>query len=285
MFRRMSYLILGISLTAGLAHAQANTSAPSESDMYCSGVVTTQAMSHDTYVISGKDANNSVVFKSGDLVFLNKGANQGVKVGEEFLVSRAETDPVGVQWFAGQDKLTKAMGTTYADEGRIKVVNAGPETSTAQVVFACDYIERGDLAQPFAPRPTPTFKTDVKFDPFAPPSGKAKATIVTSRDFGQVAGAGAIVYVNLGSGQGVKVGDYFRVFRYEGNGQDVSFQTKEVQYRMYGMGSTPVAYTPTELPRDVLGEGIVLRTGVNASTVLITKGEQEIHVGDYVEIE
>jgi hypothetical protein len=285
MFRRTSYLILIMSLTTVLAHAQQTISAPGEKDMYCSGVVNTQAVPRDTYVISGVESDDVLVFKQGDMVFLNRGTEQGVKVGDEYLVSRPVTDQVKVQWFIGQDMVTKAMGTTYEDEGRVRVVNVQPKTSTAQVVFSCGYIERGDIAQPFAPRPAPPYKSNVKFDPFAPPSGKAKAMIVTTRDFGELSGIGNFVYVNLGSGQGVKVGDYFRVFRYQGGEKETNFQTKGTAYMIYGMGSTPVPYTPDELPRDVLGEGIVLRVGVNSSTVLITTSQREIHPGDYVEIE
>jgi hypothetical protein len=285
MFRRISYLILITALTAGLAHAQLTGSAPGEKDMYCSGVVTTQSIPRDTYVISGVESDDVLVFKRGDLVFLNKGTEQGVKVGDEFLVSRPVTEQVQVKWFAWQNTLAKAMGTTYEDEGRVRVVNVQPKTSTAQIVFSCSYMQRGDIAQPFVARTAPPYRTDVKFDQFAPPSGKGKAMIVTTRSFGQLAGTGATVYVNLGSGQGVKVGDYFRVFRYQGGEHETTFQNKDTAFKMYGMGSTPVPYTPSELPRDVLGEGIVLRVGVNASTVLITTSQREIHVGDYVEIE
>jgi hypothetical protein len=34
-----------------------------------------------------------------------------------------------------------------------------------------------------------------------------------------------------------------------------------------------------------LGEGIVLRVGPNASTVLVTDSLREIFIGDYVELE
>jgi hypothetical protein len=35
----------------------------------------------------------------------------------------------------------------------------------------------------------------------------------------------------------------------------------------------------------VLGEGIVVRTGPNSSTVLLTTSREEIFAGDYVELE
>jgi hypothetical protein len=54
---------------------------------------------------------------------------------------------------------------------------------------------------------------------------------------------------------------------------------------MYGFGSTPVAYKWNDLPREVLGEGIVLNASPNSSTVLITYSRIEIFAGDYAEIE
>ena len=54
---------------------------------------------------------------------------------------------------------------------------------------------------------------------------------------------------------------------------------------VYGFGRAPHAYQWNDLPRQVLGEGIVLRTGPNASTVLLTTAREEIFAGDYVEVE
>ena len=93
------------------------------------------------------------------------------------------------------------------------------------------------------------------------------------------------MYVNLGSGQGVKVGDYFRIFRYQGTQLEVAPVPYGYAYRMYGFGSTPQAYKWDDLPREILGEGIVLRVSPNASTVMITLSLREIYVGNYVEIQ
>jgi hypothetical protein len=109
--------------------------------------------------------------------------------------------------------------------------------------------------------------------------------VVTKKHFGQISGTGSIVFVNLGSAQGVRLGDYFRVFRYHGSRIESVYQPAGMTYKAYGFGSTPVAYHWDEVPRQVLGEGIVLRTGPNSSTVLLTTLKQEISDGDYVEIE
>ena len=109
--------------------------------------------------------------------------------------------------------------------------------------------------------------------------------VVTTKGFGMVSSLESIVYVNLGSAQGVQAGNYFRVFRYQGTHSDTVYQIHNTAYKLYGFGSTPVAYQWDNLPRQVLGEGIVLRTSPNSSTVLLTTSREEIFVGDYVELE
>ena len=109
--------------------------------------------------------------------------------------------------------------------------------------------------------------------------------VVTTKNFGQVAGTQGIVYVNLGAAQGVKVGDYVRVFRHQGTRAESAYQTSGTAYKMYGFGSAPQIYKSDDLPREILGEGIVLRVSPNASTVLVTLSLREIYVGDYIELE
>lgn len=282
---KLSYLCLGLLLAAGTCAAQTNPKAPNYAEIYCSGQVVSQKLPLDSYLISGEQSNAKITFATGDYVYLNRGSAQGAKVGDEFLIMREIKEPLKVDWNKWQKTLTGAMGTIYADTGRVRIVNVLPKTSIAEVVFACDYLQRGDLARPFAERPVPVFKESTNFDKFAPVSGKPVAMVVQMYDFGQVSGNGTIVYVNLGSRQGVKVGDYFRTFRYQGTRAERAYQTSGFEYRMYGFGSAPVRYTWEDLPREVLGEGIVLRTGENASVVLLTYSRRDIYTGDYVELE
>jgi hypothetical protein len=283
---RTSHLIVILGLMTGLAHGQQSVNKPGENDMYCSGVITTDKVPTDAYVISGEESDQRIIYQDRNYVFINKGAKQGVKVGDEFLVSRPESDlQMASPWIKWQASITKAMGTTWVDLGRLRVASVQDNTSTAEVEKGCDYIERGDIIMPFSPRPAPQFKPAAKFDLFAPPSGKAKAMIAETRDFGSQAGAGTIVYVNLGAKQGVQVGNYFRVFRYQDNHHSNVYEVAKADYMTFGFGSAPKPYSWSDLPRDILGEGIVLRVGPNASTVLLTNSVRDIYVGDYVELE
>jgi hypothetical protein len=286
MLRRIGHLTVILALTTVLAHAQRAANTPTEWDMYCSGVVTTDSVPQDTYIISGVESDQRIIFSQTNFVFINKGAKQGVRVGDQFQVIRPEYDQqMQTLWVTWQASVTKAMGTTYADLGRLRVASVQENTSTAEIVHSCDYIERGDIVQPFTPRPAPQYKAAVKFDQFAPPSGKAKAMIVSTPLFGVVGGTGNIVYVNLGAKQGVQVGNYFRMFRYQDNHHDEVYEIPKADYMTFGFGAAPKPYGWSELPRDVLGEGIVLRVGPNSSTVLITNSLRDIYIGDYVEIE
>ncbi|HTC63735.1 MAG TPA: hypothetical protein VK709_12900 [Candidatus Saccharimonadales bacterium] len=280
-------LSIGLSLSAaGLAMAQqANTNTPTQKNLYCSGVITDKPVSDKLYVISGEDSSYKLIFSSGDTIYINAGGEQGVRIGDLFEVVRPVTDQMAeTPWFKYQKMLTKAMGTQYADIGRLRVVHVDAKTSTAEIALGCELVQRGDTILPFAARPAPQFR-DVKLDPYAPPSGKKIAMVVTAKDYNALSATGNIVFVNLGSDQGVKIGDYFRVFRYQGSRNESMYQEKDTAFKLFGFGSAPAAYEWNSLPREIVGEGIVLRTGPNASTVLLTDTRRGIYSGDYVEVE
>jgi hypothetical protein len=262
-----------------------NSASPDFSAVYCSDFVTSDLGGDDTRLISGEQSNAKIVFGLRDYVYISKGSNQGVRVGDRYSVIRPEIDPTDVQWFKWQNQLHKAMGTYYRDKGQLKVVHVQPNVSTAEVTFTCDFLQRGDYVRPLQPRPSPPYKTDAVFDRFAPVSGKSVGMLVFGKEFTQSYGKFSTVYVNLGTNQSVNVGDYLRIFRYQGSHSETAPYYADYQYSMYGFGSTPQRYQWNDLPREILGEGIVLNVGPNSCTMLITLSHAEMFAGDYVEIE
>jgi len=263
----------------------ASATSPDYSVVYCSNFITSDRGKEDSYLISGEESASKLIFALRDYVTINKGSSQGVRVGDRYSVFRPDSVPAAVQWFKWQNKLVKAMGYLYKDTGQLKVINVHPNVSVAEVIFACDYLQRGDLIAPFQERPSPPYKPASAFDPFAPVSGKSVGMLVYGKEFTQVYGKLSTVYVNLGTNQGVRVGDYLRVFRYQGTHAELVPSFDDFQYAMYGFGSTPVRYQWNDLPRDVLGEGIVVNVGPNSSTILITLTRMDMYAGDYVEVE
>ena len=261
------------------------TDHPWFSTVYCAGFYTDQKVSDDLRLVSGEQSAYKVTFTTPNVVYLSKGANQGVRPGERFSVVRPEEDANRVQWFKWQDKLTRAMGSHYVDLGQLEVIKVEPNVAIAKVAMSCDMMHRGDIVVPFSERPAGPFKDAAKFDFLTPVSGKPVAMVVRGKDTVQLSGRWSTVYVNLGTSQGVKVGDYFRIFRYQGSYSDTIPAEKDYQDRLYGFGSNPKHYAWNDLPREVLGEGIVLNTSQNSSTVLVTVSRNEIYAGDYVELE
>jgi hypothetical protein len=260
-------------------------------DINCSGTITSDPVPRDTYVITGQQSGSQIEFVEGDYIYINKGSDQGAKVGDVFFIVRPTEDTIKIEWTKWQYSIMKQMGTAWEDEGQARVVVAQPNVSIAQIQHSCDSVQRGDVVLPYLERPVPTLKQNVQFDKFAPPDGKTMAMIIVGKKFQQQVTSNDIVYVNLGNLQGVKIGDYFRIFRYEGTEHETTYQTPrysfDVAYKSptYGFGSAPKKWNWSNVPRENLGEGVVLRTGPNSSTVLITFTLQGVFAGDYVELE
>ncbi len=290
---RARIVVFSLSVFLGAAASSAQNATPAApaipqidfSTVNCSGFVTDQKVPDEIRLVSGEQSNYKITFARGDYVHINRGQDKGVRVGDRFSVVRPDKDPTDVPWFQWQEKLLKAMGTPYLDAGQVRVVDVQPKASVAQVIFSCGYMQRGDILQPYQDRPAPPYKDPAAFDHFAPVSGKPVAMVVAGKDYGQIYGKLSAVYVNLGTSQGVKVGDYLRIFRYQGSMAETVPQTKGYQYFMYGFGSAPMRYEWNDLPREILGEGIVINVNRNSSTMIITFSSIEVYAGDYIEIE
>ena len=288
---RANLTALTLSIFAGAAAVSAQTVQQADStrqadytSVYCAGFVSDPKVPDEIRVISGEQSNYKIVWDNGDYVYINRGEDKGVKVGDRFSIVRPETDPAN-PWFQGQKKLENAMGTLYRDTGQVRVVNVQPKVSIARVEFLCQYIQRGDIARPFEERPMPPYKEAAAFDHFAPVSGKPVGMIISARDYPQALGRGDTVYVNVGAEKGVKVGDYMRLFRYQGTRLEQATEVPNYQYELEGFGKAPTRYEPKDLPREVLGEGIVLNVTRKATTVLLTYTTVATYTGDYAEIE
>ena len=288
----LAALCLAAFAGAGVCYGQSAPATPASTTLqpgyttvYCSGFLKDTKLPDDLYVISGEQAGYKVIWGQPENVYINRGSDHGVRIGDRFMVVRQAADPGRIEWFKGQDKLAKAIGILYSDVAQLRVVSVLPKTSIAEIIFSCDYLQRGDIVRPFEERPTPPYKEVGPFDHFAPVSGKPVGTVVTSSAFQQSEGQGMTVYVNLGAAQGVKVGDYLRLFRYQGKDIEYAPQTKGYAYHIYGFGSTPVRYEWKDIPREVLGEGIVLNASRNAATIFVTYSSVEVFPGDNVEIE
>ncbi len=284
--KKIAVLIL-LSATVALAQAPTAQDRPAYSDVYCSGFVTSQLLPKTQYVAAGWETPHATRFSEREYVYLDGG---GFQEGAQYSIHRMVRDPNRWPAFPGQPKAISAVGEMYDDIGRVQIVGVRGNIGIAKVVFSCDGIIPGDVAVPFQERPVPELRptTGAGWDRFAVSTGLLSGRIVGSKDFDSLVGTGHKVYLNVGSNQGVKPGDYFRAVR------DYRIASmNEVDALSYKASvpddtqKNPPMFPKSrlgDLPRRALGEMVVLNASPSSATAMVTFALETIEVGDMVEM-
>jgi hypothetical protein len=117
------------------------------------------------------------------------------------------------------------------------------------------------------------------------------------KDFDSQLGTGQKVYLNVGSNQGVKIGDFFRAVRsYEADlkdpvdslsfkaaiAEDTQKKTPSVDPTMFTKGNGPVIHV-RDLPRRAVGEIVIIGVTNTTATGMIVFALEDVHSGDDVE--
>ena len=270
--------------------------APTHADQYCAGFINQQALPNANFIAGGLQTPNTTRYTVGQLVYL---AGSGYQVGQEYSVLRESLNPSKHEIFTGQSRILKGLGQAYADQGLVKIVDTRQKMAIAQVEYSCDGILPGDILMAYAERPAIAFHPPVRFDRFAPAGAKTSGRIVMARDFDGLIATGGKVYLNVGSNQGVKPGDYFRAVRlYTADKNDeadaLSFDASAIDDTQ----KTPATVDPTflnhgkggvihtsNLPRRAIGEIVVLSSTPTTATGMVVFALEEVHVGDGVELD
>jgi len=269
---------------------------PTYADVYCAGFINRQSLPDANFVAGGLETPSTTKFVRGDLVYL-EGA--GYSVGAEYEIVRALRDINEYEIFPGQAKLLRATGQPYAEVGRVRVIDTRSKTSVAQVEYSCDPVNPGDTAIPFAEKSMIAFHPPLRFDRFLPSGSKVSGRIVMGKDFDSEFGTGQKVYFNVGSNQGVKIGDYFRATRgYEADlndpvdslsfkaaiSEDTQKKQPSVDPHLFTKSNGPVIHV-RDLPRRAVGEIVVIGTTATTSTGMIVFAMEDVHAGDDVELD
>jgi hypothetical protein len=269
---------------------------PTAADIYCAGFITKERIPDANYVNGGLQTPDSTKFATGELVYL---AGTGYQAGQVYSIVREVRDVNEYEIYPGQRKVLAAAGRPYGEIGRVRIVDTRSHSAIAQVEFSCDPINPGDVAVPFVEKPPVAFHVPGHFDRFAPANGKLTGRIVLGKDFDDVLGTGMKLYMNMGSNQGVKVGDYFRVVRtYTATLRDpvdsLSFDAKmseDTQMRPPTFEANRFTRTngPNihvgDLPRRAVGEVVVLHVTPTASSAMVVFSLEDVLAGDTVELD
>jgi hypothetical protein len=269
---------------------------PTTADLYCAGFINKQLLPNANFVGGGLQSPSSTKYANGDLIFLY---GRGYQTGQQYTIVRELRDPNRYESFAGQHAAIHAAGQPYSEIGRIRIIDTRHKMAVAQVEFSCDSIVPGDIATPFVEKPAVSFHPPTRFDVFVPPTGKLSGRILMGKDFDSVLGTGMKVYLNVGSNQGVKVGDYFRAVRSytadlkdpvdslsfkASTAEDTQTHPPSVEPNMLTRSKGPKIYVQ-DMPRRAVGEIVIIGVTPTTATGMIVYALEDVHVGDDVEVD
>ncbi|MBS1798092.1 MAG: hypothetical protein JSS81_30020 [Acidobacteria bacterium] len=290
-----------------VSEATKNLPVAGANNLYCAGYVQTGSVDTSRKIVGAVNEQEQNVYSQGNFVYINVGANQNVQVGDMFAVIRPR-GRVETRWSSKKD-----LGFLVQEVGALEVVNVKGAVAAARVKTSCDNLLLGDLLQPIPARTSPMYSQRPALDIFGNPSGKAAGRIFMARDNLELLSRDQIVYIDLGAEDGAKPGDYLTVFRPLGKGglfdkqqkestsaRDEGFQSDRFRGGKFSnqaarksgdMANGTVVTTETakqDRPSDmrkVVGEAMILTVQGKTATAVIVRTAQEIHTGDYVEMQ
>jgi hypothetical protein len=193
-------LLAAVPVMAQRAPASAPTNLPQDVlSLACAPGLTYEAPDKNARVTGGQDSAVRRIHAPGDLVVLNAGEQDGLKVGQEFFVRRV--------YSTTQTKIDRDNPATVRTSGWVKVYAVDPKMSLATVTYACDTIEIGDYLEPFAlPQVTAASTTRKKPE-------QTYGRVLPGKDLRRIFAEGDYFVLDRGSDQGIKPGSQFVVYR------------------------------------------------------------------------
>lgn len=280
--------------------------------LYCAGYIRHEKLPQMPEIVGAVEEQEQRRFGDGEVVYINEGSQQGIKEGQIFQIIRPRGDVKGVH-----KEKTGFLGIYVQEVGQLQVFKVRQNTSAAQITFTCDEILLGDLLAPVPERESPLQRAESNLDVFADPSGKHTGRLMMAKGNREMVTRNDIVYIDLGSEDQLKTGDYLTVYRPLGTGNITRLDEKEMapnretgytsnrfrgggisseanrakdkkgdgSYRDKPITSAEVKRHRPVMPRKIVGEIVVIDVQLRTATAIITRVAGEVHTGDWVEIQ
>jgi len=253
-------------------------------DVNCAGFISREHFATGHTVQGGIHSPEAIHFTPKDTVFL---AGSGYEPGERYEVIRDSRDPNRYEYFTGQNKQLNRLGHLYQEVGRLRIDHSENGYAVALIETGCQPIIAGDLVIPFHDKGSFTVQPrTTSFQVFGVPLPRRHGMIVMASEFDYIFGLHKIVYINLGSGTGLKPGDYLRISRtYDPSkmpeGNRLSLETPDYDDTQ----RRPLVISPKKMknwPVKGLGEMMVISTTPETATCIVTMALEDLEVGDLV---
>jgi len=170
----------------------------SELDLYCSLLIWEDEMP-DMKIVGAQREYERTMFSDGDVIYLNKGKNDGLEIGQIFLIVEIKDHLPG-------------YGRIALKKGRARIQVLADTISTAIIENSCEDARIGHYLVPFNPKDGFMGK-DLGYDvlPFEGDSVKGKV-IYLQTNYNQI-GSGHWALINLGAEDGIQVGQQLILYR------------------------------------------------------------------------
>jgi hypothetical protein len=232
-----------ITVTAQRAPATPHTGLPADIlALACAPAGTQGQPDTPLRITGGQDGVTRWSYAPGDLLTLNAGANNGIRVGQEFFVRRVN---------AGRNYDSNGKGPMMVQTaGWVRVWAVEDTMSLLTVTHACDSIEVGDYLEPFK------LPDAVVPNPNKPKAERGNyAKVMPGIDLRTQFGRGDFFTINRGTADGIRPGAQFVVYRDKKENQNFLFE---------------------------LGEAVAVNVGDGVSTLRVTLSRDAFREGDYV---
>jgi hypothetical protein len=281
-----------------------------EKELVCGGYMKVDPPNVSMQIVGGEQEQEQHQFFQGNNLFINAGRQQGIEQGLEFSVVR----PRGK--FRSDWSKKENLGVFTQEIGRVRIVRVKDNVSVALVTTSCEGMLLGDLIVPVPRMVAPIVELSDHLDLFADPTGKQKGRIVYAREGREMVSVNQIVYIDLGTQDNVKTGDVFTIFRpsdtprlvvkkeeeiirntndgfqsdkFKGGtlSMDAARMRDQNAYSVYepNVSTTEIKKHRPDVPRKIVGELVVTNVQQRTATAVITRVAQEVHTGDFVELQ
>jgi LysM repeat protein len=236
---------------AGVGAAAALGPVTEELSLQCAQYVLHHREDESLYVLGSEHGGDKFGLSERDIVYLNKGANAGVKAGDLYTLHH-------VAYPVYHPVSGRKIGTKIETTGWLKVILVQDDTACAVIEQSCSDIHAGDYLKPFEKVNVPMVVPRAPAECCEPPNGKVLRHVVDLQDDATIAGQGQFVTIDAGTEDGIAPGNVFSVFR--------------------------IIYPSVPTPRDAVGEATVVSVRERTSTAKITYSHKEVMVGDEAEL-
>jgi hypothetical protein len=250
----------------------------------CLGFIQDSFLPMNVYVAGTESEGALALAAQGQVVYLNGPGLGSLRPGGSYLVVRPEgkvKDPLNGRF----------VGIYYRELGTVKIETVGAKSQTASVTASCRTIMKGDLVVPRTQRlevrpaaHSPGRLSDV-------PEGGLASNIILGLDDRREMGTGDFCFLGVGKDDGVQAGDRFIVWRPQPrfNPKDLEIGGQVGAGRSYEKPLDPIqkaeqvrTLSQRELPKQVVGDLVVIAPYGKTSVARITNSLLEIHLGDLV---